>query len=136
MEKIIEFRFDGKVESYRRMTRYSKHDPKHGAYWAFKDSLLLQAREAGYRDGVHILVGVTAHVYLPMAKSWSNKKSLSHRYRRHEQKPDVDNLLKAIIDALASEDKMVSAASIQKRWCFQGEECAHIQLLYRKQQEG
>ena len=41
-----------------------------------------------------------AEFHLPMPKSWSQKKKNAMCSRPHQQKPDVDNLLKALQDSL------------------------------------
>lgn len=39
--------------------------------------------------------------YLEMPKSWSEKKRVSLDDKPHQQTPDIDNLAKAVMDALA-----------------------------------
>ena len=41
---------------------------------------------------------------MPMTTSWSAKKKLEMDGEPHEQKPDVDNLLKGLLDAVFVED--------------------------------
>ena len=47
---------------------------------------------------------------LPMPKSWSNKKRREMVNKPHQQKPDLDNLVKAFKDALLKDDSKV--------WCY------------------
>jgi len=51
-----------------------------------------------------------------MPKSWSQKKKKEMNGKPHRQTADIDNLLKALIDALLSEDKQVWDVHASKRW--------------------
>ncbi|MCR4339433.1 MAG: RusA family crossover junction endodeoxyribonuclease, partial [Gemmatimonadaceae bacterium] len=44
---------------------------------------------------------VTAEFRLPMPPSWSNKKRLAMIGQPHAQKPDIDNLLKAVLEIMS-----------------------------------
>jgi len=46
--------------------------------------------------------------YLSMPKSWSKKKRDLMRGQAHQETPDLDNLLKAVNDALLEQDKINS----------------------------
>lgn len=54
--------------------------------------------------------------YLPMPPSWSNKKRMATLGAPHDQKPDIDNLVKAFMDAFKSEDKHVYRVTAAKYW--------------------
>lgn len=55
--------------------------------------------------------------YISMPKSWSNKKKVKMNGMPHQQKPDIDNLLKSLLDAVHSDDSHISdIGSIKKRW--------------------
>jgi hypothetical protein len=73
-------------------------------YRAFAD----ECRAAGIelRDGDTIIFG------LPMPKSWSGLKRHTMSGAPHKQKPDLDNLLKALMDAVMPEDCGL--------WCLNG----------------
>ena len=56
-----------------------------------------------------------------MPASWSKKKRAESQGALHDAKPDSDNVLKAVKDALTDcgvwiDDKQVALASISKRW--------------------
>ena len=72
----------------------TKH-PVHG----YKLALQHAAREAGIHpsDGP-LTVGLV--FYLPMPGSWSKKKRAALLHSPHCQKPDLDNLAKAVLDGL------------------------------------
>ena len=72
-------------------------------------------------------VGVTypeagAHVtfWLPMPRSWSKRKRDTMRGQPHQQKPDRDNLEKALMDAMCEDDAHVWDGRTTKRWADTG----------------
>lgn len=58
--------------------------------------------------------------FIPMPKSWSKKKIDQHRNQPHQQTPDVDNLLKAVLDAVHKQDCAVWSIWPEKRWADDG----------------
>ncbi len=76
-------------------------------YHAFRDECRLR--------GVKILDGQTVRFVLPMPKSWSKKKAASLNGAPHRQKPDLDNLLKALWDVLR-EDSHIASVTASKVW--------------------
>lgn len=54
--------------------------------------------------------------FIEMPKSWSNKKKLAMNNEPHDQRPDIDNLQKAILDAIFEEDKKIFWVVCQKFW--------------------
>jgi len=98
-----------------RMTKRDswKKRPVILAYWAFRDHVkLLGISVPDY--GSHI------KFILPMPGSWSKKKKLEMNGTPHQQTPDVDNLLKALLDATHAEDKVIWNTQITKIWGFTG----------------
>ena len=77
-------------------------------------------------------VAVIVVANFPMPASWSKKKraaTLAVRY--HEQKPDPDNISKAILDALKGrwhDDCQVSDLSVQKQWTYGPEGFTILQI--------
>lgn len=61
-----------------------------------------------------------AHVtfVIPMPKSWSKKKKKKAEKlgQPHQQKPDVDNCTKALLDAIYADDSGVWDIRTSKRW--------------------
>jgi Holliday junction resolvase RusA-like endonuclease len=56
-----------------------------------------------------------------MPASWSKKKRAELQGALHDGKPDADNVLKAVCDALTdcgvwADDKQVALAFVSKRW--------------------
>lgn len=54
--------------------------------------------------------------HLPMPKSWSKKKRAATMGQGHQQKPDVDNLCKAVLDALHDDDSHIYDLQMSKYW--------------------
>ena len=57
---------------------------------------------------------------MPMPMSWSKTKCDRMRGQPHRQKPDLDNLLKALLDAVFADDCRVWSYSASKIWSDQG----------------
>lgn len=53
---------------------------------------------------------------IPMPKSWSQKKRALMDGKPHQQKPDVDNLTKALLDALFDDDSHIWDVRTSKLW--------------------
>ena len=58
--------------------------------------------------------------YMPMPKSWSKKKKKEMAGTAHQQKPDVDNLIKALKDSLFADDSHIWDYRITKIWSEMG----------------
>jgi Holliday junction resolvase RusA-like endonuclease len=72
-------------------------------YYAFKDAVNLYANSQNFK-----LVNGLAYTYvIPMPKSWSKKKRAEFNGRPHQQKPDIDNLEKALFDSLLKDDSVI-----------------------------
>lgn len=56
---------------------------------------------------------------LPMPKSWSTKKRNSMDGRYHQQRPDLDNLLKSLME-FYKEDSRICDVKVTKRWGLEG----------------
>lgn len=55
-------------------------------------------------------------VYYKMPKSWSNKKRKEMVGQRKRTKPDPDNILKGVLDALWKEDQAVGRVECDRFW--------------------
>ncbi len=88
-----------------RMTRADswKKRPVVLRYWAYKDELNLLCDSKGVE--ISDILGVS--FVIPMPKSWSKPKKLLMNGKPHQQKPDLDNLIKAVKDCLLEEDSHV-----------------------------
>lgn len=94
-----------------RMTRADKWKkrPEVLRYRAFCDEVRLNnvsLPESGY----HVIF------VLPMPPSWSKKKRSLMDGKPHLQKPDKDNLEKALLDAIFGEDSHIWDGRVTKIW--------------------
>jgi Holliday junction resolvase RusA-like endonuclease len=98
-----------------RMTRRDK--------WAVRPSV---ARYRAYADALRAehsreLQGTVSLVFhIPMPKSWSRSKRDAMCGEPHRSKPDVDNLIKGVLDALLPDDRVVWRVTAEKRWADEG----------------
>lgn len=99
-----------------------KKRPVVQKYWAFAEELRLKANLAGYILGDTIWI----RFYLPMPKSWTKKKKAAMAGQPHQQKPDLDNLLKAFWDALADEDKHIYQIDHASKWWTGAAGCIEV----------
>lgn len=73
---------------------------------------------------------VIVYAYVPMPESWPKKKQAVMPDRLMQQKPDWDNIGKAVCDALFEEDSGIAGGVTWKFWCKSGEERTEIHVLY------
>lgn len=67
------------------------------------------------------LEGASITFHLPMPQSWPKYKRAELDGELHRQKPDLDNLLKSLFDALHGEDcHIASLGRLEKRWAVTG----------------
>lgn len=86
-----------------RIERYNK----------FKYTLLALAKAQRFvppEQGMHIVF------YIPTRKSWTLHEKCKKHLQLHTKRPDVDNLLKAFLDGLLTEDGHVADVRATKRW--------------------
>lgn len=87
-------------------------------YREFADELRKQCNEAEF---VPPTEGLSVTFWLPMPESWSQKKKDRMWAKPHQQKPDWDNLVKSVFDALLEDDSKVwSVNKIEKLWGYHG----------------
>lgn len=99
-----------------RMTRSDrwKRRPAVLKYWSFCERLRDEFGNCEVPERIHLVF------YVPMPKSWSDKKKSAMSGLPHQQKPDLDNYVKAFLDALLQEDKHVYEISASKFWSHKG----------------
>lgn len=97
-----------------RMTQRDKYmkRPAVVKYRIFADALRECLKDARYKDSCVI----NCAVYLPMPESWSKKKKVQMTGANHRQKPDADNIIKALGDSLFEDDSVISDIFFKKRW--------------------
>jgi Holliday junction resolvase RusA-like endonuclease len=97
-----------------RMTRRDKWAKRPAVlkYRIFADALRTCMEGIDLSDV--IFLGVVA--YLPFPASYGAKKREALAGKPHREKPDFDNVLKAVADALVDEDKGIALSSFRKYW--------------------
>ena len=98
-----------------RMTRSDRWKKRNCVvkYWAFKDEIK--------KHNVSFENGQCLKFYIPMPKSWSKKEKTEHNGKPHQQTPDIDNLEKALFDAIFTCDKHIWHVGDKKKiWAYKG----------------
>jgi Holliday junction resolvase RusA-like endonuclease len=114
--QMIEFDIDPIAKP--RMTssdRWQKREVVQ-RYYAFKDELRLLARQKNYKIGNRLDISFI----LPIPKSKSEKEKEKLDSTPHLQKPDLDNLIKAFLDALLENDSKIWLIHAYKLWGKKG----------------
>lgn len=95
-----------------RMTRNSSW--RYKDYWAFKEAVALMARAKKFslKDEYSVVFTIM------MPDSWSNKKKAEYDGSPHKQRPDLDNLVKAIQDCLLDNDSSIHCFKAKKIWGY------------------
>jgi Holliday junction resolvase RusA-like endonuclease len=78
-------------------------------YFAYRDVVRLICNTEGYSPGGEIQI----EFHVPLTKGRSKQKDLIGK--GHDQKPDIDNMLKAFMDCFG-EDKTVWKINAKKVW--------------------
>lgn len=93
-----------------RMTRSDKwrQRPCVLKYRAFKDECRLKK--------VKVYEAFKVTFFMPMPNSWNEKKKSAWEYTPHQQTPDIDNLVKGLLDAVLEDDSKVWQVLAVKRW--------------------
>lgn len=81
-------------------------------YYAFKDECRLKRVEIPQPCKIIFCV--------PMPESWSNKKRIKMNGKPHLQRPDLDNYLKALFDAVYVDDSHIWNVWAVKIWQEKG----------------
>ena len=85
-------------------------------YWKFKDALVLLAKSKRFKLGDSFRV----EFFMKMPDSWSISKKAKLAGTPHQQRPDLDNMLKAIQDCLRTEDSGIWKIEASKIWWDEG----------------
>ena len=85
-------------------------------YRAYSDAL----RQACLKEDFILGEAIYMEFHIPMSKSWSLKKKARMLGTSHQQRPDADNLAKAVMDSLLPEDCKVWHIEAKKFWSEEG----------------
>jgi len=78
----------------------------------------------------HDCFAVYAVAHLSMPPSWSKKEKAAMISRPHRVRPDADNILKSLSDALFKKDSRLWDVRCRKYWCAEGDERTVVKVLY------
>lgn len=100
-----------------RMTKADawKARPAVLRYFAYRDILKLNLPKYVLPPKLEV------EFVLPIPPSWSKKKVKMMCGMPHQQKPDIDNLLKAFMDAFGVDDSHVWEVTSRKYWGIKGQ---------------
>jgi Holliday junction resolvase RusA-like endonuclease len=85
-------------------------------YFDFKNKVVKECNKVGYVMKNHIDVVF----FLPMPDSWSTKKKELYNGKPHKSRPDIDNIVKGLMDAVKKEDGDVWSVKAEKRYAYKG----------------
>lgn len=108
-----------------RQTRSDKWNqrPCVVKYRAFCDELRLHIKD--------LPEAVSLKFVVPMPKSRSRKKCEKMNGTPHRQKPDIDNYIKAVLDALCDDDSHIHTVLAKKVWGWTGQiEIKELNLVH------
>jgi Holliday junction resolvase RusA-like endonuclease len=94
---------------------------KYNDYKSSLSALVKQQRFTIPEQNVHMIF------YIPVPKTWKEYKKNEMHMKLHQQKPDIDNLVKAVFDSIFTEDKYIADFRATKRWVNQPE--GYIEFL-------
>lgn len=87
--------------------------PQVARYWSFVDQIKLN-------KVVLPCFGAKVTFVLPMPASFSKKRKAEWAGKPHMQRPDLSNLIKALEDAIYSEDSVIYDIHLTKIWGYSG----------------
>lgn len=98
-------------------------------YRAYCD-LIREHWKRAHGDGILEPDGIMVVASIPVSASWSKTKKEEHIDCGHRLKPDGDNILKSVCDALFEEDSYLWVKWVVKFWCAEGSEATDISVLW------
>lgn len=113
--KIIRFTVPGNPIGKPRMTQRDKWK-KRSCVVAYRNWADRVREIAGVLPPPDRIASVSWVAYFAMPPSWSKKKRAALLGQLHRSKPDRDNIDKALLDVLFTDDSGIAAGSLEKRW--------------------
>ena len=125
---MVRFEIPGKPVPKQRPRVVNGHAYTPEKTTGYERLVRFKYREAGGQCH-HGPVAVTISVWYDMPMSWPKYKKTQQKGLPHTQKPDIDNLIKAILDGLNGaaweDDAQVCKVTASKRW-YDGEPMAIV----------
>lgn len=119
MNDMKEYFLDVEIMGKPRMVRsdtWANRDVVN-RYWSVKDKLVEEAQKHNLLD---LPDDFYVEFHIPMPTSWSEKKKILMNGQPHQVKPDIDNLLKTLLDCLKEKDQTVWHVDKYKYWSRTG----------------
>jgi len=85
-------------------------------YFDFKNKVVSECNKVNFVLKNHLEVVF----FLPMPDSWSQKKKELHNGKTHKSRPDIDNIVKGLMDSLKKEDGDIWLVKAEKRYAYKG----------------
>ena len=89
---------------------------------SYENLIALAYKAAGgtYHETGSVTIGVAAHYAIPKSASKVKREKMLRREIKPQTKPDIDNILKAVMDGLNkvayADDKQITCASVSKSY--------------------
>lgn len=130
--RVYHFSVPGEPMGKPRMTQRDvwQKRPVVLRYRAYCDCIRFHAKQIPKRP-----VSLQIRAYLPMPPSWSERKRQAFEGAVHRQKPDYDNIAKAVGDALFQDDSLIVCGSCTKFWCREPEARTDVTVLFEDSEE-
>ena len=98
-----------------RITHQGRFTDRAKKYYKYKEDLLIQR-------GSFVMPESNLYIifYIPFPRSWNAKQKEQMYLKPHQQKPDLDNLVKALFDTFLTEDKKIWEFRAVKVWNYEG----------------
>lgn len=93
-----------------RMTQRSKWNKQSQRYLAYKNNIRLLSNNMKLPETLFL------GFYFKCSASWNDKKKQLLIDKPHQYKPDLDNLVKGVMDSLTTEDSNVHQIVAMKLW--------------------
>ncbi len=123
----MEFSFKYKPESKQRPrfgAQGKVYNPQRNKSLAYKWDAAQQMSSQGSERPLECPILVNMRFHMPMPKSWSQKRKEEQLGKPMASKPDIDNLMKWILDVLNgiayTDDRLVSSTYSEKVWAYEG----------------
>lgn len=130
----MEFTFNYKPEAKQRPRFGAKgkvYNPQRKKALEYKWDAAKQMRSQALERPLEAPVCVNMVFHMPMPKSWSQKRREEQLGKPMTSKPDVDNLMKWILDVLNGiayhDDRYVTSGYFEKKWGYEGKVQISIQ---------
>jgi len=118
---MIELRVDPVPKPRMTASDRWKHRPIVDRYFRFKDAVLGLSGLGNFKLGDKYKI----EFLIRMPDSWAEVKKKRYEGKPHKQKPDLDNLIKAINDCMRAEDEGIHWIEASKIWWREGKIIIH-----------